>query len=44
MAKYKITLEFETTISVNGVCVKSETSRTTQEVTGVFCKCCKGNV
>lgn len=36
MAKYKITLEFETAISVNGVRVKRETSRTTQEVTGVF--------
>lgn len=36
MAKYKITLEFETVISVNGVCVKSETSRNTQIVTGVF--------
>lgn len=36
MAKYKITLEFETVISVNGVRVKSETSLTTQEVTGVF--------
>lgn len=36
MAKYKITLDFETVISVNGVRVKSETSRTTQTVTGVF--------
>lgn len=36
MAKYKITLEFETVVSVNGVRVKSETSRTTQTVTGVF--------
>lgn len=36
MAKYKITLEFETVISVNGVRVKSETSRSTQIVTGVF--------
>lgn len=35
MAKYKITLEFETVISVNGVRVKSETTRTTQEVTDV---------
>lgn len=35
MAKYKITLDFETVISVNGVCVKSETSRTTQ-IVGVF--------
>lgn len=36
MAKYKITLEFETVVSVNGVRVKSETSRNTQIVTGVF--------
>lgn len=36
MAKYKITLEFETVISVNGVRVKSEVSRNTQIVTGVF--------
>ena len=36
MAKYKITLEFETVVSVNGVRVKSETTRTTQMVTGVF--------
>ena len=36
MAKYKITLDFETCISVNGTRVKSETSRTTQTVTGVF--------
>lgn len=36
MAKYEITLEFETVISVNGVRVKSETTRTTQYVTGVF--------
>lgn len=36
MAKYEITLEFETVISVNGVRVQSETSRTTQTVTGVF--------
>lgn len=35
MAKYEITLEFETVISVNGV-VKSETTRNTQTVTGVF--------
>lgn len=27
MAKYEITLEFETVISVNGVRVKSETTR-----------------
>lgn len=36
MAKYKITLECETVISVNGVRVKSETSRNIQIVTGVF--------
>lgn len=36
MAKYEITLEFETIISVNGVRVQSETTRTTQTVTGVF--------
>lgn len=36
MAKYKITLDFETVISVNGTRVKSETSHTTQTVTGVF--------
>jgi hypothetical protein len=36
MAKYKITLEFETVVFVNGVLVKSETSRNTQIVTGVF--------
>lgn len=36
MAKYEITLCFETVVSVNGVCVQSETSRTTQTVTGVF--------
>lgn len=36
MANYEITLEFETVISVNGVRVQSETSRTTQTVTGVF--------
>lgn len=36
MANYKITLEFETVVSVNGVRVKSETTRTTQTVTGVF--------
>ena len=36
MATYKITLDFETVISVNGTRVKSETSRTTQTVTGVF--------
>lgn len=36
MTKYEITLEFETVVSVNGVCVKSETSRNTQIVTGVF--------
>lgn len=36
MAKYEITLEFETVVTVNGVRVQSETSRTTQTVTGVF--------
>lgn len=36
MAKYEITLEFETVVSVNGVRVQGETSRTTQTVTGVF--------
>lgn len=36
MAKYEITLEFETVVSVNCVRVQSETSRTTQTVTGVF--------
>jgi hypothetical protein len=36
MAKYKITLEFETVISANGTCVKSEISRNTQIVEGVF--------
>lgn len=36
MAKYEITLEFETVVSVNGVRVQSETSCTTQTVTGVF--------
>ena len=36
MAKYKITLKFETVLSVNGVRVKNETSRITQIVTGVF--------
>lgn len=36
MAEYKITLDFETVISVDGTRVKIETSRTTQTVTGVF--------
>ena len=36
MAKYRITLEFVTVISVNGVCVNSETTRTTQIVEGVL--------
>ena len=36
MAKYKITLDFETVISVNGTRVKSETTRNTQIVEGVF--------
>ena len=37
MAKYKITLEFETVVSAKGVRVNSETTRTTQIVEGVFC-------
>ena len=36
MAKYKITLEFETVVSVNGVRVNSEITRTAQIVEGVF--------
>lgn len=36
MAKYEITLEFESVISVNGTRVKSETSGNTQIVEGVF--------
>ena len=36
MAKYKITLDCETVISVNGTRLKSETSRSTQIVEGVF--------
>ena len=36
MATYKITLEFETVLSVDGTRVKSETSRETQIVTGCF--------
>lgn len=36
MANYEITLEFESVVSVNGVRVQSETTRTTQTVTGVF--------
>lgn len=36
MAKYEIMLEFETVISVNGTRVKSETTRNTQIVDGVF--------
>lgn len=36
MTKYEITLKFETVISVNGTRVKSETSRNTQIVEGVF--------
>ena len=36
MAKYKITLEFETVVSVNGVRVNRETTRTTQIVEGDF--------
>lgn len=36
MATYEITLEFETVLSVDGTRVKSEKSRETQIVTGVF--------
>lgn len=36
MATYKITLEFETVLSIDGTRVKSETSRETQIVTGVL--------
>ena len=36
MATYKITLEFETVLSVDGTRIKSETSRETQIVTGEF--------
>ena len=36
MAKYKITLDFETVISVNGTRLKSKTIRNTQIVEGVF--------
>lgn len=36
MATYKITLECETVLSINGKCVKREVSRNTQTVTGVF--------
>lgn len=36
MAKYEITLEFETVVSVNGVRVQSETTRNTQIIEGVF--------
>lgn len=36
MATYKITLECETVLTVNGKRVKSEVTRTTQTVTGVF--------
>ena len=36
MAIYKITLDFETVISKNGVRLKSETTRNTQIVEGVF--------
>lgn len=36
MAKYEITLDVETVVSVNGVIVKSETTCTTQTVTGIF--------
>lgn len=36
MAKYEITLEFETVVSVNGVRVQSETTRNIQIIEGVF--------
>jgi hypothetical protein len=36
MATYKITLEFETVLSVDGTRIKSEISRDTQIVTGDF--------
>lgn len=36
MATYKITLEFETVLSVDGTRIKSETLRETQIVTGEF--------
>lgn len=36
MATYKITLECETVLSVNGKRVKSEVTRNMQTVTGVF--------
>lgn len=36
MATYKITLECETVLSVNGKRVKSDVTYTTQTVTGVF--------
>ena len=36
MAKYEITLEFETVVTVNGVRVQGETLRAKQIVTGVF--------
>lgn len=36
MAKYKITLEFETVVAANGVRVNRETTLTTQIVEGVF--------
>lgn len=36
MAMYEITLEFETVLSLDGTRVRSETSRETQIVTGVF--------
>lgn len=41
MATYEITLEFETVLSVDGTRVKSETSRETQIVTGVFADAAK---
>lgn len=41
MAKYEITLDFETVVTVNGVRVQSESSRTTQIVTGDFADAAK---
>jgi hypothetical protein len=41
MAKYEILSQFETVVTVNGVRVQSETSRTTQTVTGVFADAAK---
>lgn len=41
MTTYEITLEFETVLSVDGTRVKSETTRETQIVTGVFANVAK---